>query len=129
MLKLHEFLHRKATVQCLLVVILACLDSTQWLPDLAEGAAALEAVFEVLRNDYGFEEDAERDEAQQGQEAAWAVLAAVSKHVANNGVISEVTLTAQVSRPSSTLCGPPSSVDTKAVCTGKKVKSAVHGSC
>lgn len=92
MLSLHDFLQHKASVQCLLVVLLACMDSSLWLCTLADSEAALEAVLEVLKNDYGFEEELEGEEAQQGQEAAWAVLAAVSKHLSANGVKTGVNI-------------------------------------
>ena len=81
MLKLHELLHRTASMQRLSVVLLACIDSSLWLQRLVTSVAALEAVLEVLKNDYGFEEEVEEAEAVQGQEAAWAVLAAVSRHL------------------------------------------------
>lgn len=92
MLALHDFLHRQANMQCVLVVLLACLDSLQWVPSIVTSAAALEAVFEVLKDDYGFEEGVEADAALQGQEAAWAVLAAVSKHLAGCNAVPQVML-------------------------------------
>ena len=92
MLALHDFLHRKANMQCVLVVLLACLNSSQWVPSIVTNAAALEAVFEVLKDDYGFEEEVEAHSALQGQEAAWAVLAAVSKHLANCNAVPQVKL-------------------------------------
>ncbi|KAL3133077.1 hypothetical protein ABBQ38_006979 [Trebouxia sp. C0009 RCD-2024] len=81
LLHLHELLHCRASMQGMLVVILACLDSILWLDCLLSDAAVLQAVFEVLVNDSGFEEEVEAEEALQGQEAAWAVLAVVTKHV------------------------------------------------
>ncbi|KAA6427558.1 MAG: hypothetical protein FRX49_02221 [Trebouxia sp. A1-2] len=61
---------------------------------LQQGAAlqpaALEAVFEVLKDDYGFEEGVEADAALQGREAAWAVLVAVSKHLAGGNAVPQV---------------------------------------
>jgi len=92
MLALHDFLHRKANMQCVLVVLLACLDSSQWVPSIVTNAAVLEAVFEVLKDDYGFEDGVEADAALQGQEAAWAVLAAVSKHLASCNAVSQVKI-------------------------------------
>ena len=91
MLSLHDFLDRKASMQCLLVVLLACMDSSLLSKDLASSAVALEGVFEVLQNEYGFEEQIDKAEAQQGQEAAWAVLAAVSQHVLVCGITAQVT--------------------------------------
>ncbi|DBA97255.1 TPA: hypothetical protein ACH3X1_015003 [Trebouxia sp. C0004] len=90
MLALHDFLQRKANMQCVLVVLLACLDSSQWVPSIVTNAAALEAVLEVLKDDYGFEEEVEADRALQGQEAAWAVLAAVSNHLASRNAVFQV---------------------------------------
>lgn len=84
MLKLHELLHHKASMQRLLVVLLACIDSSLWLRSLVTSVAALEAALEVLKNDYGFEEEAVEAEAVQGQEAAWAVLASVSRHLTSH---------------------------------------------
>ncbi len=92
MLALHDFLHCKANMQCVLVVLLACLDSSQWVPSMVTNAAALEAVFEVLKDDYGFEEGVEADAALQGQEAAWAVLAVVSKHLVGCNAVPQVKL-------------------------------------
>lgn len=79
-------------MQCVLVVLLACLDSSQWVPSMVTNAAALEAVFEVLKDDYGFEEGVEADAALQGQEAAWAVLAVVSKHLVGCNAVPQVKL-------------------------------------
>ena len=79
-------------MQSVLVVLLACLDSSQWVQSMVTSAAALEAVFEVLKDDYGFEEGAEADAALQGQEAAWALLAAVSKHLAGCNAVPQVKL-------------------------------------
>ena len=86
MLKLHELLHKRASTQGLSLIILACTDSFFWLEPLVNSTAAVEAVLEVLVNDYGFELEVEADAALQGQEAAWAVLAAVSRHAATNGL-------------------------------------------
>lgn len=81
LLHLHDLLHCRASMQGVLVVILACLDSVLWLDCLLSNSAALEAVFGVLVNESGFEEEVGAEEALQGQEAAWAVLAVVIRHV------------------------------------------------
>ena len=81
LLQLHDLLHCRASMQAVLVVIVACLDSTLWLDCLVSNAAALEAVFQVLVNESGFEEEAGEEEALQGQEAAGAVLAVVARQV------------------------------------------------
>lgn len=91
LLHLHELLHCRASMQGMLVVILACLDSILWLDCLLSDAAVLQAVFEVLVNDSGFEEEVEAEEALQGQEAAWAVLAVVTKHVDTADTSMQVT--------------------------------------
>lgn len=78
-------------MQGLLVLLLACMDSSLWLDSLLSNAVGLEAVFEVLVNDCGFEEEAEEEEALQAQEAAWAVLAAVSRHVATADIAMQVS--------------------------------------
>ena len=93
LLKLHELLHSRASMQGLLVVILACLDSSVWLEGVVSSAVVIEAVFEVLVNECGFEEEAEAEEALQGQEAAWAVLAAVSRQVATADNAMQVSCT------------------------------------
>lgn len=80
-------------MQGLLVVILACLDSSVWLEGVVSSAVVLEAVFEVLVNECGFEEEVEAEEALQGQEAAWAVLAAVSRQVATADNAMQVSCT------------------------------------
>ena len=90
MLALHDMLHQKAAMQSLLVVILACLDSKHWLQEVSQEAQAIAAVLEVLQNDYGFDDELAEEEAEQGQEAAWAVLAAVSKYMAENDVSDQV---------------------------------------
>ena len=77
-------------MQGLLVLILACVDSSLWLNSLVSHALVLEAVFEVLANECGFEEAMEIAEAVQAQEAAWAVLAAVSRQAANASVAMQV---------------------------------------
>ena len=90
LLALHEVLHQKAAMQSLLVVILACLDSKHWLQEVSQEAQTIAAVLEVLHNDYGFNDELAEEEAEQGQEAAWAVLAAVSKYMAENDVSDQV---------------------------------------
>ena len=77
-------------MQGLLVLILACVDSSLWLDSLVSNAVVLEAVFEVLASECGFEEEAEEEEALQAQEAAWAVLAAVSRQAANADIAMQV---------------------------------------
>lgn len=77
-------------MQGLLVLTLACMDSSLWLDRLVSDAVSLEAVFEVLVNERGFEEEAEEEEALQAQEAAWAVLAAVSRQAATADIAMQV---------------------------------------
>ena len=84
-------------MQGLLVLLLACMDSSLWLDSLLSNAVVLEAVFEVLVDERGFEEKAEEAEALQAQEAAWAVLAAVSRHVATADVAMQVSCLCQLS--------------------------------
>lgn len=96
LLHLHDLLHSRASMQGLLVVMLACLDSRLWLDCLVSNAAVLEAVFEVLVNQSGFEEEAAAEEALQAQEAAWAVLAAVSRRVDTADTAMQVSCTSRV---------------------------------
>ena len=91
LLKVHELLHSRASMQGLRVLILACVDSSLWLDSLVSNAAVLEAVFEVLVNECGFEEEVEEEEALQAQEAAWAVLAAVSRCAATADIVMQVS--------------------------------------
>ena len=93
LLKVHELLHSRASMRGLLVLILACVDSSLWLESLVSDAVVLEAVFEVLVNECGFEEEADEEEALQAQEAAWAVLAAVSRRAASAEIAMQVSST------------------------------------
>lgn len=79
-------------MQGLLLVILACLDNSLWLDCVVNSAAAMEAVFEVLVSEFGFEADVEVEEAVQGQEAAWAILAAISGCMLTSGITPQVGL-------------------------------------
>lgn len=92
---MHELLDKRASMQGLLFVILACMDRALWLEGLVNSAAVVEAVFEVLVNDFGFEDELEADAALQGQEAAWAVLAAVSRHAVTEGLTIQVQTAAK----------------------------------
>lgn len=91
LLQMHDFLPSRGLVLGRLVTLLACLDSPLWVPQLAESTAASEAVFVVLADDYGFDAVPEQEETCLGQEAAWAVLAALSRHLgATNAPTTEV---------------------------------------
>ena len=81
LLQVHEFLHNRGVVLGELVVLLACLDSSLWAAQLADHVTALEAVLVVLIGDFGFDLIESQEAVQQGQEAGWAVLAALSKHL------------------------------------------------
>ena len=89
-LQQREFLHQRGIVQGQLVMLLACIDSSLWLGDFVTKTEAIEAVFEALLGEFGFEDVQSDEEVQQGQEAAWAVLAALSRHCVLRGITSQV---------------------------------------
>ena len=84
LLHVHEFLHNRGVVLGEVVVLLACLDSSLWAAQLADNVTALEAVLVVLIGDFGFDLIESQEAVQQGQEAGWAVLAALSKHLVHH---------------------------------------------
>lgn len=81
LLQLHDFLHNRGLVLGEVVVLLACLDSPLWGKQLSDSIPAIEAVFVVLVGDFGFDMIPDRQRLEEGQEAAWAVLAAFSRHL------------------------------------------------
>lgn len=82
----REFLHQRGLVQGQLVVLLACIASSLWLNVLVSNVDGIKAVFEALLGEFGFEDLPSHEELQQGQEAAWAVLAALSRHLLLNDI-------------------------------------------
>lgn len=92
LLSLHEFLPNRGVVLGQMVTLLACLDSPLWATELAESITGIEALFVVLAEDYGFDEVPVQEDMCAGQEAAWAVLAALSKHMVSNAPSDEVAI-------------------------------------
>ena len=81
LLQTHDQLHDRGLILSSLVVLLACLDKMLWLEQLTADVAALEGVLVALSGDFGFDMIPDDEAVQEGQEAAWAVMAAFSRHL------------------------------------------------
>ena len=90
LLHIHDQLYNQGLILSSLVVLLACLDRALWLEQLAADVAALEGVLVALSGDFGFNVTPEAEAVEEGQEAAWTVMAALSRHLVSNAPANQV---------------------------------------